>query len=329
MRGNFSVEELEIFMRRQAEADEFSGAVLIARDAKSIFEEAYGLASKRFNIPNRVDTRFNIGSLNKMFTKVAVTQLAEQGKLSFNDYIRQHLPDYPPEISNKVTIRHLLDHTSGMGHYWNEKFEASKSRLRTVDDFLRLFIDEPLSFEPGEKFQYSNAGYVVLGKIVEVASRQDYYDYMRERIYKPAGMNDTGHYEMDIPVPNLAIGYTRTGSEGRLETGLRRENTFLVGLKGSPAGGGYSTVEDLLKFYIALRSYKLLSPKYTDIVLPDTRTPDKEKKRVTSLAGGAPGVAAIFEMYHGLGYTVIILSNYDTPTVEPVRKKISEMIISK
>lgn len=329
MRGNFNIEELGVFLQKQVETDVFSGAVLVAKDRKPIFKRAYGLASKRFGIPNRINTKFNIGSLNKIFTKVAITQLSEQGKLSFNDYISQYLPDYPPKIANKVTIHHLLMHTSGMGSYWNERFEASKSRLRTVDDFLHLFIEDPLSFEPGEKFQYSNAGYVVLGKIIEAVSAENYYEYVREHIYKPAGMRNTDHFEMDLPIPNLAIGYTRMGMDGRLKRGPRRNNSLIIGVKGSPAGGGYSTIEDLLKFDIALRNHKLLSPNYTELVFPSKQTPGKVKPRITALAGGAPGVAAIFKIYHDLGYTVVILSNYDPPGAKKVSEKIRDLIVQK
>lgn len=329
MRSEFGIEPLENFLKKQVAVDEFSGTILIAEDEKPIFKKAYGLASKRFNIPNRIDTKFNIGSCNKIFTKVAITQLAEQGKLSFNDHIRQHLPTYPPKVANKVTINHLLNHTSGMSHYWNEKFEASKHKLRIVDDFLSLFIDEPLCFEPGEKVQYSNAGYVVLGKIIEVVSEQDYYDYVREHIYKPADMNNTDHYDMDLPIPNLAIGYTRMDSDGQCRKRPRRNNLFLLGVKGSPAGGGYSTVDDLLKFCIALHNHKLLNPKYTKLVLAPThaRTNREVKPRVFGHAGGAPGVGAIFEMYHDLGYIDIILSNYDPETMWTVHKKIRDIIV--
>jgi D-alanyl-D-alanine carboxypeptidase len=239
LRSEFRVKQLDTFMRKQVAADEFSGCVLVAQDGKPIFRKAYGFASKEFSVPNRIDTKFNIGSCNKIFTKVAILQLAEQGKLSLEDYISKHLPNYPSNVADKVTINHLLSHTSGMGHYFNERFEASKHKLRTVDDFLSLFREDPLSFEPGEKAQYSNAGYVVLGKIIETASGQDYYDYVREHIYKPAGMNDSDHYEMDVPTPNLAIGYTKMVEKDQLLEGPRRSNLFIIGVKGSPAGGGY------------------------------------------------------------------------------------------
>jgi len=322
-------DEFDAFLQKQVTADKFSGCVLVARAETPIFRKAYGLASKRFNVPNQIDTKFNLGSINKVFTKVAVMQLFEQHKLSLEDYVSKHLPNYPYDVASKVKINHLLNHTSGMGNYFNEKFEASQHKLRTVDDFLSLFINDPLSFKPGEKIQYSNAGYVVLGRIIESVSGQNYYDYVREHIYKPAGMKDSDHYEMDMPTPNLAIGYTEIDEEGQLLKGSRRGNLFIIGVKGSPAGGGYSTVDDMLKFCSALRGHKLLNPKYTELMFQSARaqTTNEAKPRCFSHAGGAPGVGAIFKMYLDLDYISVVLSNYDPEAMETVDKKIEDMIL--
>jgi CubicO group peptidase (beta-lactamase class C family) len=330
MVSSFSVHQLETFLEKRVELDEFSGAVLVAKDGKVSFKKAYGLANKRYNVPNQTDTKFNIGSINKIFTKVGILQLAERGKVSLNGHMGQYCPGFPQNVASKVAIHHLLNHTSGMGHYWNEKFETSKSRLRRVDDFLELFREEPLAFEPGEKSQYSNAGYVVLGKIIEVVSGQDYFDYVRERIYKPAGMDSTDHYEMDVPTPNLAIGYTRLDDEGQLQEGPRVENTFRIGVKGSPAGGGYSTVDDLHGFCIALHNHKLIGPEYTELALWHTSARrEKAKSKVFGHAGGGPGIGSIFEMYLDLGYVSVILSNYDPDCMWPVQKQIRDIIIKQ
>jgi len=321
--------EIEAFLGKQAQDDVLSGAVLIALDNRPILRNAYGLASIEFQVPNQVDIKFNIGSLNKLFTKVGVAQLAEQGRLSFDDYMAKYLPDYPPAVADKVKIQHLLDHTSGMGHYWNERFEATKDKLRTVDDFVKLFRDDPLMFEPGTRNQYSNNGYVILGKIIEVISGQDYYEYVREHIYRPARMDNSDHYERDIPVWNLANGYTRIGSAGgqsNLKSKQRRNNVLMIGLKGSPAGGGYSTVEDLLKFMVALKEGRLVSPDY-EMVLGGSRSPRKERpKKIIRARGGAPGVAALIQIHADTGLTVIILSNYDPEDVRAVSTGIEDII---
>jgi D-alanyl-D-alanine carboxypeptidase len=327
MGEGFDIEGLDRFIKIQVNEDLFSGAVLVAKDMNPIFKKAYGLASKRFNTPNRLDTKFNIGSLNKIFTHVAVAQLAEKGKVNYKVPVKEYLTDYPPEVSDKVTIEHLLNFTSGMGHYWNERFFASMGNLRRVDDFIRLFIDEPLAFEPGKRRQYSNNGYVLLGKIIEVISGQDYYDYIRENIYEPAGMKDSDHYELDRPVPNLAMGYTKMDSEWQRVPGPRRNNLFIIGVKGSPAGGGYSTIEDLLRFDIALHEHRLLGPEYTGTLIPVKHTNEKGEPHVITRAGGAPGISAFYMKFPELGHTAIVLSNYDPPDGKKIADKIRDMVL--
>ena len=317
-------EALDTYIRNEVAKNRFSGAVLVAQGRATVFKQAHGLANKRYDVPNQADTKFNLGSINKIFTKVAITQMIEKRRLGYDDLVGKFLPDFPPEIAQKVTVHHLLTHTSGMGHYWNERFQASVGNLRTVDDFVRLFIDDPLSFEPGERMQYSNAGYVVLGKIIEVLAGQSYYDYVRENIYEPAGMTDSDHYELDDPVANLATGYTRDW--GGAAEGPRKENTFLIGTRGSPAGGGYSTLDDMLGFDIALEENKLLGPECSLSILRPPDANEDSRPSVVVLAGGAPGLAAFFVKYYQAGYTTVILSNYDPPDAEPVEKKIREMI---
>jgi len=330
---------LEAYIKKLVAADAFSGTVLVARNGSPIFTGAYGLASVAYGVPNRLDTKFNLGSMNKMFTAVSVCQLAEQGKLSFSDPIGKHLTDYPNKtVAEKVTIDHLLTHSSGIGDYFNEKFmEASRDRFRKIKDYFPLFVDKPLEFEPGSKFRYSNAGFMVLGAIVERVSGQDYFDYVREHIYKPAGMINTDAYELDRDTPNLAVGYTSDG-----ETSGRHNNVFMHVIKGGPAGGGYSTVEDLLRFDVALRQHKLLSAKYTDLVLagkiasgfsPTAKYAygffDEviDGKRVVGHGGGFPGINSQLDMYLDNGYTVAIMSNYDPPAAQIVAGKLREMIL--
>jgi CubicO group peptidase (beta-lactamase class C family) len=279
--------------------------------------------------------------MNKMFTGVAIAQLAERGKLSFDDPIGKHMPDFPnKEAAEKVTIHHLLTHTSGMGSYFNDKWEAKKAKVKAVKDYFPLFADERLAFEPGKKWSYSNSGFMVLGAIVEAASGEDYFDYVREHIYKPAGMADTDAYELDRDVPNLAIGYTRMGPDGRFKPGPRKNNLFLHVIKGGPAGGGYSTVVDLLRFDRALREHRLLSPKSTETVLAGKvetgRGPDDKYaygfgdervhgQRIVGHSGGFPGINSQLDMYLDSGYTVAVMSNYDM-AAQPVAEKLREMI---
>jgi CubicO group peptidase (beta-lactamase class C family) len=335
------MKDIEAYLKKMVATNQFSGAVLIAKNGKPIFEQAYGLASKAFNVRNRIDTKFNLASMNKMFTAVAIAQLAEQGKLTYDAPIVKYLPDYPNKsVAEKVTIQQLLTHTSGLGDFFNEKFEARKTRLRAVQDYFPLFIDDALLFEPGQKWRYSNAGFIVLGAIIEKVSGQNYFDYVGEHIYQPAGMIDTDSYETDQDVANRAIGYTEIGPSNRAEPGPLRNNLIINPVKGSPAGGGYSTVEDMLRFDIALRQHKLLSEKSTDLVLTGkvgVGVPGEKYgygfmvgqtngHRIVGHGGTSPGANAKFDMYPDLGYTVIVLSNYDPRAAERVADRFRERI---
>lgn len=328
-------EEFETIFQTLVDEDRFSGVVLVAEGDKVIFERAYGMANKSFNVPNQMDTKFNIGSLNKLITKVAILQLHQKGLLDFDDLVGKFLPEFPEAIASKVRVRHLISFTSGLGDYFNEKFTASIGKQRKVDDFVPLFIDDELLFEPGEKRHYSNAGYVVLGKIIETVTRQDYYEYVRENIYRPAGMNDSDHYEIDSITPNMAVGYTRHMScEPCTPTELatssqRRCNFFAISSRGSPAGGGYSTVYDLLKFDRAISKESLLDSTHSKMVhRPLDAPPDSEPKAII-MAGGASGLVAFYMKFLRSGHTVIVLSNYDPEDVEPAVEQISNFFIPK
>jgi CubicO group peptidase (beta-lactamase class C family) len=203
-------------------------------------------------------------------------------------------------------------------------------------------VNDPLRSAPGEKFQYSNSGYLVLGAIIEKISGQDYHTYVREHVYKPAGMTNTGFYQPGKEIANLAIGYTRMGPDGK-PGAEARENTDRLEVRGGPAGGGYSTVEDLLKFQVALRGNKLLNREYTDIITTgkiEAPGPigkyaygfgDKivDGKHIVGHNGGWPGVAANFDMFPDLGYTAIILLNTDPPAMMPIIMRLRQLIPAK
>ena len=330
--------ELSSFLDSLVAENKLSGAVLVAKDGVTIASKAAGIANKATGAAIDLNTKFNLGSMNKMFTSVAIAQLAQAGGLSFSDTVGKHLPDYPnKEVADKVTIHHLLTHTSGMGLYWNEKFMAQREKLLTVAAHLPLFASEPLKFPPGEKFQYSNSGFMVLGAIIEKVSGQDYYSYVQEHIYKPAGMNDTGFYEPGREIPNLAIGYTKMGPDDKpLEE--PKANTDIREIKGGPAGGGYSTAPDMVRFHMALRSYKLLNREHTELVTTGKVDGPRGSrygygfgesasgKRVVGHNGGAQGIAANFDMFPELGYTAVLLMNSDPPTMTPIIKGIRERI---
>src|SRR5438046_8093507 len=173
--------EIESYLSSLVAENKLSGAVLVARDGIPIASKATGIANKATGAPITLNTRFNLGSMNKMFTAVAIAQLAQAGRLSFDDVISKHLPDYPnKEVAAKVTIHQLLTHTSGLGMYWNDKFMAQREKLLTVAAHIPLFASDPLLFSPGQKFQYSNSAYMVLRAIIEKVQRQDYHSFFQE-----------------------------------------------------------------------------------------------------------------------------------------------------
>ncbi|MEN3330909.1 MAG: hypothetical protein V7641_274 [Blastocatellia bacterium] len=333
-------ESLAAYLEGLAKEDKFSGVVLIARNGKPFFVKAYGLADKARNLANNPETKFNLGSMNKMFTAVAIAQLAEQGKLSFDDKVGKLLPDYPnKDVASKVTIHHLLTHTSGLGSYWNAKFDARRAQIKTVADYLALFADEPLLFEPGARFEYSNSGYIVLGAIIEKVSGQSYYDYVREHIYKPAGMKNTDAYQITEATPNLAMGYTSLGPDDKPASGPRRENSDSRPNRGGPAGGGYSTVEDLMRFAAALSDHQLLNAKSTELITTGKVDMGRGSKygygfgeqqmngyRIFGHNGGAPGIGSDLSILPEPGYVAVVMTNYDPPLMMPVVRKLRELL---
>ena len=202
--------DLDPKLEELARRDQFSGAVIIAREGKPVWQKAVGFADREKKIPATLETRFRLGSMPKMFTSVAIAQLAEAGKLKFTDTVATVLPDYPnKEVAQKVTVEQLLNHTSGLGDIFTARFDELKDKLRDVKDYLPLFVSEPLKFEPGKDRSYSNAGFIVLGLIIEKISGENYYDYIQRHIFDKAGMKNTGNIPTTERPAKLAVGYMK------------------------------------------------------------------------------------------------------------------------
>jgi CubicO group peptidase (beta-lactamase class C family) len=286
----------------------FSGVVLLGRNGLPVYQRAVGFEDREAKRRNEPGTRFNLGSINKAFTATAIRQLAAEGKIALDSPLVRAWPDYPnAEVGRTVTIRQLLQHRSGIGgNIFGTPAGGTRSDLRHNNDFLQLFVNEPLQFEPGTSQRYSNAGYVVLGMLVERLTGEDYYDYLRRHIYQLAGMTATAHTPLAELAPGTAIGYTRGDPEAPTPDGALSRNTSVLPGRGSAAGGGYSTAADLLSYVQALR---------------ESRIPGGTPPGI-GIAGGAPGTNAILEGDLPGGYDLVVLANLDPPAAEHLARAI-------
>jgi D-alanyl-D-alanine carboxypeptidase len=313
-------------LEEQAAADRFAGAALLARDGKTIFSQAYGLADREKKTPNTLSTRFRIGSMNKMFTAVATLQLVQAGKLGLKDPFGKYLTDYPnKEMASKVTIDQLLTHTGGTGDIFGPDFDKHRLELRTLQDYVKLYGNRALQFEPGSRWRYSNYGFILLGVLIEKVSGQTYYDYVKQHIYDPAGMTGTGSEPEDQPVTNRSVGYMNGDVGGQLKA-----NTDTLPYRGTSAGGGYSTVEDLFRFATALQKNKLLNAEYTELLTTGKIEAGRGKyaygfsdrmengTRCFGHGGGAPGMNGELAICPGPGFIIAVLSNLDPPAASRV-----------
>jgi CubicO group peptidase (beta-lactamase class C family) len=299
---------LDEYFSTLAAADVFSGVALVARNGVPVFYKAYGFADRARKIPNTVRTRFNIGSINKTFTQVAIAQLVRDGKLSYSDTLGKFFPEYPQEVSRSATVQQLLDHRAGIADFFGPEFSgAAKDRFRSNADYFRFVGTQPPTFAPGTRNQYCNGCYIALGAIIEQVSGLPYERYVNQHIFTPAEMVDTGYPHSDSIEPEMAIGYTRrtNGADGPL-----RSNVFMHGAAGSAAGGGYSTAMDLLSYVKAVRA---------------GRFPGAEREM--GIAGGAPGTSATVETNGE--WTVIVLTNFDPPTGERLGVALGEALRSQ
>lgn len=288
-------------------ADEvFSGVALVARNGVPVFFKAYGMADREKKIPNTIRTRFNIGSINKAFTQLAIRQLMSEGRLSPADTVGKFFPDYPQAVTRAATVEQLLSHRAGVADFFGSQFNAApKSQFASNADYFKFVSSLPPAFAPGERNQYCNGCYITLGAIVEKVSGMPYEKYVADRIFAHAEMTSTGYPRSDRPEPDIALGYTRRGGDGTL-----RSNIAMHGVTGSAAGGGYSTALDLLTFVKAVQAGKF---------------PGGDPEM--GIAGGAPGTNAIVESRGQ--WTVIVLTNFDPPVGERIGVSLADGLSSR
>jgi len=304
--------EVDAYMNALVEKQIFSGSILIAKGGKVLVNKGYGMANYEHDIPNTGETKFRIGSVTKQFTAVAILQLLEKGEVSLKAHISEYLPYFRKDIDPKITVHDLLVHSSGLPNYTAlQGFYPEHSRDPfKVKDFIIQFCSGDLEFEPGTTWNYSNSGYFILGAIIEAVTGQSYADYLKEHIFGPAGMEDSGYDDFNAILKNRATGY-KMGKNGL-------ENSDYIDLSIPYAAGSlYSTTEDLYKWDRILYTDKILTKKSKDIMF----TPyiayygygwfvaEKNGHKNLSHSGGINGFVCNIARYVDDDACIVVLAN--------------------
>ncbi len=324
------VSRIDSLFQKAVEMNIFSGNVLVVHNKGVVYEKSFGKADYEKNIPNTAETKFQLASITKDFTRVMILQLAEQHKISLAGTIGQYLPGFSEEVS-KVTVGQLLDFSSGLGDYHTSSaFQQMDGKPLVIRDLLPVIREEKLQFEPGTRVLYSNSGYVVLGAIIEKVTGKNYYENLKELILSPLNMNNTAINGYIPSLPGIATGYM-TNQIGPLLDNSRFH------LAGGGDGGIYTTTHDLLAFITSLfYDNRLLSDSSKLIFVSGKMSPGKftswAEFRNTgrySPAGGAPGVSTLYTVNMKTQNIAIILSNYDEGTAEEIGIRLSAILNDK
>jgi len=319
-------------------SNDFSGCVTVTNGAETIFDECRGLAERRFNVPVNHATKFHIGSMNKMFTAVAIAQLVEAGKLSWSDTLALRVPEYPDKAAaNKISVWQLVRHMSGLGDFLVPELYENREKFVDPADYLELIARQPIVGEPDAEWSYSNAGFMLLGRIIENVSGEGYSDYIQKHVFAPAGMTASGYDRVDDVVPTLAVGYFR---EGPFSTKWKAD-WLKVPYSASPAGGGYSTNADLVRFSAALRGGKLVKPATLEKMFesPVPVGPGgyaagfgervSNGRHIRGHAGGIEGTDANLAMVWETGATVALTSNQGPGQSWLFAERIADLLASQ
>jgi CubicO group peptidase (beta-lactamase class C family) len=308
------------YMDAQMKANRFTGAVLVAREGKVLFARGYGMANLEHGIANTPQTKFRLGSITKQFTAVAFLQLQEQGKLSVQDPVCKYVPDCPTAWA-LITIHHLLTHTSGIPNFTSfPDYQQTMMLASPPEKTLARFRDKPLDFAPGERFSYSNSGYVLLGFVLEKVAGQSYEQYLRQHILGPAGMSDTGYDVTATVLPGRASGYSRRGQSGYA-------NAEYIHMSVPHAAGAlYSTVEDFVKWDQALSGERLLKQASLDAMFTPAKdnyaygwvVRDVAGRKTIGHGGGINGFNTAFTRYPAEKLIAVAFSNVEGTRVGPI-----------
>jgi CubicO group peptidase (beta-lactamase class C family) len=329
-----------------AARDAYPGAVLVQQGADTIFEGAYGLASRAWGVPNAIDTRFDTASITKVFTATAVLQLIDTGALSYDTSVIDLLGLEGTAISRDVTVLHCLTHTSGIaddadeeaGEDYADVFrERPNYSVRQTADFLPQFAHKPPVFPPGQGCRYNNVGFVLLGLCIERVTGTSYRDHVRRQVFAPAGMDRSDFFEMDLVAADVAEGTDPVVNEHGTVTGWRR-NIYSYPPVGSPDGGAHTTVHDLARFWRTARNGELFSAASTERFLRPHALHSRTDQRVLRYGVGIDhvadaddhpmfiekegynaGVSADVRWYPRQDVTVVMLSNTSNGVWQPLR----------
>lgn len=325
--------KLDDYMKAAVRAGRFSGAVIVAQNGRALLSKGYGMASLELNVANSAQTKFRIGSLTKQFTATAIMILQERGKLNVQDSVCKYVPRCPQTWAG-VTLHHLLTHASGIPDLLGfPDFTRTMALPSPVADTVGRFRDKPLEFKPGERFKYSNSGYVLLGYIIEIVSGESYEDFLNRNIFEPLKMSNTGSDHNDLIIKNRAAGYTRRG-----EAVI---NAPYIDMS-LPTGGGslYSTVEDLSLWDQSLYSERLLKKSSLDAIFTSYAKADwgdgvgygwfigkdKAGRGYVGHAGGINGFAAQITRYPAERLLVVALSNYSFAPINDIANDLAAII---
>jgi CubicO group peptidase (beta-lactamase class C family) len=329
-RGDELTDKLKEYMTAAAKNDGFSGTVLVAKDGQPLLREAFGKANYEWDVPNTIDTKFRLGSITKQFTAMAIMILAERGKLSVQDPISKHLAETPPAWE-PITIRQLLTHTSGIPSYTSFPQMMTRTvRLpATVDEVIATFKDKELDFPPGDKFTYSNSGYIVLGKIIERTSGTDYETFLRQNIFQPLEMNDSGYDHNSAILPRRAAGHVRMFN-------LLANAPFIDMGWPHAAGALYSTVDDLARWDQALSAGKLIGPEsYKEMVTPERSSyafgwfvRERDGHKEIGHGGGIHGFSSSILRYPDDKLCVVVLNNVIPTRSEQIGRDLAGIVLA-
>jgi CubicO group peptidase (beta-lactamase class C family) len=319
-----TVSRMEQVVRSYVDAKQFMGSVLVARDGKVIFSKGYGSANLEWDVPNSPAAKFRLGSITKQFTAACILLLEERGKLKVEDPVKKYMPD-APAAWDKVTIFNLLTHTSGIPSFTGfPDYHSTEAIPTTTEQLVARFRDKPLEFQPGEKWNYSNSGYVLLGHLIEKISQQSYRQFVQENIFNPLGMKDSGYDSNSEIILHRASGYEPAA------TGATNAGFIDMSIPFS-AGALYSTTEDLLRWEQGLMGGKLLSPasmqKMTTPFKNDyafgLRLHTANGHKLIEHGGGIEGFNTALAYYPEDKLTVVVLANLGGRAPESIASKLA------